>query len=119
MDTLGLAGVMPIYTKGYPYNRFPVYVKDRSAKDALFKSGIWLGITPMYPSPVHRIRELGGSFDNRHFEGAENISNTLVTLPTHALLNVRDTLSIQERVRSVCPQGNRTDHDSQMGAGCH
>jgi dTDP-4-amino-4,6-dideoxygalactose transaminase len=119
MDNLGLAGVMPIYAKGYPYNRFPVYLKDRSAKDALCKSGTWLGITPMYPSPVHRIMELDGSFKNRHFEGAEDISNSLVTLPTHALLNVRDTTSIQERVRSVCPRRKRTDRGLQRGVGCH
>jgi perosamine synthetase len=102
MDTLGLAGVMPIYAKGYPYNRLPVYMKDRTAKDALCNSGTWLGITPMYPSPVHRIRELDGSFENRHFEGAEYISNTLVTLPTHILLNAKDTASICEQVGVVC-----------------
>ena len=119
MDTLGLGGVMPIYARGYPYNRFPVYVKDRSAKDALCKSGSWLGITPMYPSPVHRIRELDGSFNNRHFEGAETISNILVTLPTHALLNVVDTTSIDGLVRSVCTQRKRCDHDLRMGVGCH
>lgn len=102
MDTLGLAGVMPIYAKGHPYNRLPVYLKDRSAKDALCKSGTWLGITPMYPSPVHQIRELDGSFENRDFEGAEKISNTLVTLPTHILLNAEDTTSICEQVGVAC-----------------
>ena len=119
IKNLGLSGEMPIYASGYPYNRFPVYVKERSVKDALCESGDWIGITPMYPSPVHRIRELKGQYAHLNFKGAESISNTLVTLPTHALLNVRDTLSIQERVRSVYPQGNRTDHDSQMEVGCH
>jgi len=119
IESLGLSGEMSIYASGYPYNRFPVYVEERSVKDALCESGHWFGITPMYPFPVHRIQELEGYFENLHFEGAENISNTLVTLPTHALLNVRDTTVIRERVSSVCPQRKRTGHDLQMGVGCH
>jgi dTDP-4-amino-4,6-dideoxygalactose transaminase len=119
IERLGLSGEIPIYASGHPYNRFPVYVEERSVKDGLCESGHWFGITPMYPFPVHRIKELEGHFDNLHFEGAENISNTLVTLPTHALLNVRDTTSIEERVKSVCPNRKRTDHDFRMGVGCH
>jgi dTDP-4-amino-4,6-dideoxygalactose transaminase len=119
MESFGLSGEMPIYASGYPYNRFPVYVGRRSEKDALCESGHWSGITPMYPFPVHRIRELKGQFDHLNFEGAETISNTLVTLPTHALLKARDTASIHELVRSVCPRRKSRDHDSRMGVGCH
>jgi dTDP-4-amino-4,6-dideoxygalactose transaminase len=119
IESLGLSGELPIYASGYPYNRFPVYVEGRHGKDALCESGHWIGITPMYPSPVHRIRELKGQFDHFKFEGAETISNTLVTLPTHALLNESDTASIHELVRSVCPQGKNCDLDSRIGVGFH
>ena len=119
IGSLGLAAEMPIYAGGYPYNRFPVYVEERSMKDALCESGHWFGITPMYPSPVHRIPELKGYFDHLEFGGAEGISNTLVTLPTHVLLDARDTTSIQERVGSVCHRREKNDCDLQKGVRCH
>ncbi|MBE0568166.1 MAG: DegT/DnrJ/EryC1/StrS family aminotransferase [Deltaproteobacteria bacterium] len=98
MTRLGLSGRMPIYSRGYSYNRFPVFSKDKRAKDALCEEGDLFGITPMYPSPVHRIPELRGSFDRLEFGGADRVSDTLVTLPTHILLDDRDSESISERV---------------------
>jgi dTDP-4-amino-4,6-dideoxygalactose transaminase len=119
IEGLGLTGEMPIYVKGHVYNRFPVYTMDRSAKDALCESGNWVGITPMYPSPVHRIPELEGYFDRLEFEGADEISDTVVTLPTHILLNKSDTTLIRERVRDVCRRRDGNEHDSSKGIGCH
>jgi perosamine synthetase len=98
MIRLGLSGRMPIYSSGYIYNRFPVFVKDKAAKEALCSSAGRLGISPMYPSSVHRIRELDGCFDALEFKGADRISETLVTLPTHILLEDRDSEEICERV---------------------
>ena len=98
LDRLGLSGRMPIYTNGYSYNRFPVFMKDKPAKDAVCLSGERFGITAMYPSSVHRIRELKGNFDRFEFAGADRVSDTLVTLPTHVLLNDRDTDRIAGQV---------------------
>ncbi|MBE0604111.1 MAG: DegT/DnrJ/EryC1/StrS family aminotransferase [Deltaproteobacteria bacterium] len=95
---LGLSGRCPVYSGECPYNRFPVFAGDRRSKEALCEEAEMLGITPMYPSAVHRIPELGGSFDGQEFRGADRVSDTLVTLPTHILLEDRDTESIGERV---------------------
>jgi len=95
---LGLPNGWPIYSGEWSYNRFPVYAGDRRSKDALCTEGDMLGITPMYPSAVHRIPELLGRFDGMEFGGADRISDTLVTLPTHILMDDRDTESIGERV---------------------
>lgn len=98
MKRLGLSGRWPIYSGDCPYNRFPVYAGDKVSKDALCREGDMLGITPMYPSAVHRIPELRGCFDGLEFGGADRISDTLVTLPTHILMDDRDSESIGERV---------------------
>ncbi len=95
---LGLAGKLPIYTGECPYNRFPVFAASRRSKDELCSAGDALGITPMYPSAVHRIPELRGCFDGLEFPGADSVSDTLVTLPTHVLLDDRDSETIGERV---------------------
>jgi len=52
----------------------------------------------MYPSAVHRIPQLRGCFDGQEFPGADRVSDTLVTLPTHVLLDERDFERIGERV---------------------
>jgi len=95
---LGLAGRMPIYSGECPYNRFPVFAVDRRTKEAMCSEWEDLGITPMYPSAVHRIPELRGCFEGREYPGADRVSDTLVTLPTHVLLDDRDIEKIGERV---------------------
>jgi perosamine synthetase len=99
MKRLGLSGGrMPIYTRGYSYNRFPVFSKDKRTKDVLCMAGDTLGITPMYPSAVHRIPELRGCFDKQEFGGADRVSDTLVSLPTHILLDDSESEMICEQV---------------------
>ena len=100
-NRLGLAGSMPIYSGSFAYNRFPVYTGDRRSKDALCAEGDLLGITPMYPSAVHRIPQLRGCFEGAEFRGADLVSDTLVTLPTHILLDDRDSESIGDRVAGL------------------
>ena len=95
---LGLSGRMPIYSGDCPYNRFPVFAADWRSKEELCAAGDDLGITPMYPSAVHRIPELRGCFDGLEFPGADRVSDTLVTLPTHALIDDRDSDTICEQV---------------------
>ncbi len=97
-ERLGLAGRMPIYSGGCPYNRFPVFAADRGTKEAICVECDGLGVTPMYPSAVHRIPQLRGCFDGQEFPGADRVSDTLVTLPTHVLLDERDFERIGERV---------------------
>lgn len=83
-----------------PYLRFPIYAKSKSMKEKLCKKGGCLGISPMYPGPVHRIREIRGEFPNARYAHSETISDTLVALPTHSLLKEKDMVQITETVRS-------------------
>ena len=117
IEALGLTDAMPIYANGYPYNRFPVYLGDKSSKDALCESGNRIGITPMYPYPVHRIQEIQENLDHRDFEGAETISDTLVTLPTHVLLNEEDEMTIREAVKNVLRHEQKSEPVFRQGIG--
>jgi hypothetical protein len=117
IEQLGLDGTMPIYSGGHPYNRFPVYVEDRAARDTLCEAGMPYGITAMYPFPVNRIGELKGHFDGLPLEGAESVSDTLATLPTHSFLLESDAASIRERVRSAGLRRNGADRRMRADAG--
>jgi dTDP-4-amino-4,6-dideoxygalactose transaminase len=97
-DTFQLSGRMRIYDNGIHYNRFPIYVENKAIKDEICKIGNVLGISPMYPSPIHEISEIKQNFKNIHFKYSEIISDTLVTLPTHSLLNQKDLINIREAV---------------------
>lgn len=119
IEDLELSDGMPIHAGGIPYNRFPIYLDGRASKEELCASGNRLGISPMYPSPIHRIQEIKELFDRRDFEGAETVSDTLVTLPTHILLNENDKMMILEAVKKVSRQERRNEPTFRQGAGFH
>jgi dTDP-4-amino-4,6-dideoxygalactose transaminase len=98
IDSFRISGRKGIYANGIPYNRFPIYVGNKSIKDSLCKKGDVMGISPMYPSPIHKIPEIKECFDNHGYEQSNEISDTLVTLPTHPLLINKDLMRISETV---------------------
>jgi dTDP-4-amino-4,6-dideoxygalactose transaminase len=98
IDVLKFSGRMLIYDNGIPYNRFPIYVENKKLKDKICNIGNVHGISPMYPSPIHEINEINGSFKKMDFRYSEIISETLITLPTHSLLNRKDLEKILEIV---------------------
>lgn len=98
IEAFQLSGRMPIYDNGIHYNRFPIYVENKTIKDGICKIGNVFGISPMYPSPIHEIDEIKENFKNMNFRYSEIISWTLVTLPTHSLLNKKDLENIREIV---------------------
>jgi dTDP-4-amino-4,6-dideoxygalactose transaminase len=110
---------MQIYANGFPYNRFPIYLEGKASKEELCESGNRMGISPLYPFPIHRIPEIKEMFDRRDFEGAETISDTLVTLPTHVLLNEEDKMTISEAVKKVLKHEQRNEQPFRQGVGCH
>jgi len=81
-------------------------------------AGDRIGISPMYPSPVHRIQELAGMFDPSNFEGAEQISATLVTLPTHILLKEKDRAKVCDTVLNLPLDGKKIEHGQPQRVGC-
>ena len=118
IEHLELSNGMQIYANGFPYNRFPIYLEGKASKEELCESGNRMGISPMYPFPIHRIQEIKEMFDRRDFEGAETISDTLVTLPTHILLNENDTMMIHEAVKINLRHGQKNEHTFRQGVGC-
>jgi dTDP-4-amino-4,6-dideoxygalactose transaminase len=119
IESLELSNGLQIHANGFPYNRFPIYLEGKASKEELCESGNRMGISPMYPFPIHRIQEIKEIFDRRDFKGAETISDTLVTLPTHILLNEKDKLMIREAVKKVLRQEQRNEHTFRQGSGCH
>jgi perosamine synthetase len=119
IERLELSNGLQIHANGVPYNRFPIYLGGKASKDELCESGNRLGISPMYPYPIHRIREIQENLDHRDFEGAETISDTLVTLPTHVLLNEEDKIMIREAVKKVLRHERKIEPTFPQAIGCH
>jgi dTDP-4-amino-4,6-dideoxygalactose transaminase len=85
---------VPIYSSPFPCIRFPVLFRDASRKDAACGLLRHLGVSPMYPAPVHGIREIRDQLRGATCPGAERIAGRLATLPTHALVSgpVQDSI---------------------------
>jgi perosamine synthetase len=118
IERLELSNGMKVHSSGIPYNRFPIYLEGKASKEELCESGNRLGISPMYPFPVNRIQEIQEDLDHRDFEGAERISDTLATLPTHVLLNEEDKTMIREAVKKVLRHEQENEHAFRLGVGC-
>ena len=58
IERLELSNGLQIHANGVPYNRFPIYLGGKASKEELCESGNRLGISPMYPYPIHRIQEI-------------------------------------------------------------
>jgi dTDP-4-amino-4,6-dideoxygalactose transaminase len=80
--------------------RFPVLAKDPGNREELYARGKVHGISLMYPSPVNEIPEIKKQFDGRTYPRAKDVSERLVTLPTHPLVTKRDRSAI---VRTLNP----------------
>lgn len=84
--------------KSIPFLRFPVICSDKETRDQLSslskKEG--LGIVKMYPTPVNEIQEIKDQFKDNKFPAARLVSDRLLTIPTHGLLNKRDKENICE-----------------------
>lgn len=118
IESFQLSGRMPIYDNGMYYNRFPMYLADKTSKDKLCEMGNALGISSMYPSPIHEIKEIKDNYKNVRFEFAELIADTLVTLPTHVLLNGKDRKMICEMVGDFIGREQRDEPAMPQRAGC-
>ena len=82
-----------------PYLRLPVMVSNCQSREKVLslsqKKG--LGVTAMYPAPIHEIEELKDQFKGSHYPVAKDVSQRLVTVPTHQLLRQGD----RERIAAL------------------
>jgi perosamine synthetase len=94
-----------------PYLRFPVVLETPEMKAQITnEQGRRLGISGMYPDTVAGIPQLQGRFAGRSFPRATRLVRSLVTLPTHPLLEPRDLkmiCSMLNDVSSRCSEGFR------------
>lgn len=78
------------------YLRFPVLCESREARDRLYATSrrLGLGLSLMYPAPIHEIDALRGQFDGQRFPRARAVVDRLVMLPTHGWVTERDRRAI-------------------------
>ena len=119
IEAFQLSGRMRIYDNRIHYNRFPIYVESKKIKDGICKIGNVFGISPMYPSPIHEISEIKDNFRNMNFEYSENISDTIVTLPTHSLIKKNDLEKITKVVRKYTGIEQEEEQAMRRIVECH
>ena len=79
-----------------PLVRMPVMVENKEERDRIYSEArkMGLGIGLMYPTPINEIRELGGRLNGSVYCSAKQVSERLVTIPTHGLLSSEDKQNI-------------------------
>jgi dTDP-4-amino-4,6-dideoxygalactose transaminase len=89
----------------HPYLRLPVSVTTPREKASLHAKAQarGLGLSVGYPVPLNEIPELRGALERRQFPSARHVADTLLTLPTHEWLSLRDKRAIVDCMTSASP----------------
>ena len=89
--------------RGIPYLRLPTLLQDRQTRELIYASSQakGLGLSLMYPTPVNEIEEIKTAFSGQVFSGAKRVAETMLTLPTHHLLNATDKKAIRDLLSSA------------------
>ena len=100
----------PKWTPETTYLRFPLLMTDSRQKAKLCQSSNdqGLGISALYPCPIHEIPELKDRFGARRYPGAKMLSETLVTLPIHQYVVQSDIDRIASVVESLHAESEKT-----------
>jgi len=85
--SLDLDRTIGIYSQAFPCLRFPIYSGDATGKKAICEKFRYMGISPMYPASVNEIREIQGSLTEGSCPSSEKVAETLITLPTHSMMD--------------------------------
>ena len=88
IDALGLIK----YCNNISYLRLPILALDHESREKilLFSKREGLGMSAMYPIPIHEIEELREQFKGVNFPIAKEVSRRILTIPTHQLLTQSD-----------------------------
>lgn len=74
------------------YLRLPIIALDHESREKLLslskRQG--LGLSAMYPMPINEIKELRERFEGSSFPVAKEVSQKILTIPTHQLLTQSD-----------------------------
>ncbi|MEW8027527.1 MAG: DegT/DnrJ/EryC1/StrS family aminotransferase [Candidatus Thiodiazotropha sp.] len=87
------------------YLRYPVRITDELLREKLINDAKRYGITISYPNSINRLKEIEGFIVNPgRFEGAEQISEQLITLPTHVYINDKVKIDINKIINRYVSQ---------------
>lgn len=86
-----------------PYLRFPLLMENRAMRDAVLRRSLeeGLGISQLYPTPIHQIPQIKEQFKGQSYPAASHIAECLITLPTHPLVRSED----RERIIHILNAG--------------
>ncbi len=90
-------------TDARPYLRLPIVARDSQTRRRLcsLAERRGLGIAVAYPTPINEIPEIASAFDGQRFPAAAQLSERLLTLPTHHWLSERDKRAIAAACRDL------------------
>lgn len=76
--------------------RYPLMVKDNALREEIHARSVshGMGISRMYPAPVHEIAEIRDRFAFRKYPKAKELAERILTFPTHHLLTEKDRQKI-------------------------
>ncbi len=92
------------------YLRLPVIMESRKQKRTVCRDAkrSGLGITPMYPCPIHEIPQIADCFTGLNFPAASLVADRLITIPLHKFVKDRDR---EEIVRLITAARGRNFRD--------
>ncbi|MBI3805588.1 MAG: DegT/DnrJ/EryC1/StrS family aminotransferase [Nitrospirae bacterium] len=108
-------------TSAAPYLRFPVLVDDREMRDRIFavSQERGLGVSLMYPTPIHEISQICDAFEHAAFPGATEITDRLLTFPTHPLISEKDKDAIIALFdKTPCNEDRSSADRGKVTVGC-
>lgn len=87
---------MPVYL------RYPIKITQKEKREAILTHAKRYGITKSYPKSLNLLIEIDKFLVNPgKFEGSEEISRQLITLPTHAFINNNDRENIKNIIEEM------------------
>ncbi len=83
--------------------RLPWHIKSQSLRLKILEKSrqFGLGIAAIYPFPISQIPSLKKDFQPEAYPVAESCTRTLVTLPVHPFVTLRDIARIQQFLRNL------------------
>jgi len=88
----------------YPFHRYPTLIADKMIRDSIIKELKSIGISGalFYPCPLNELPGLCDILqDSRIYPNAKRLSDTLITLPVHGGVTLRDMLSIKSVIEKA------------------
>ena len=82
----------------HPYLRLPILAATPQRREQMhsFAERRGLGVSVAYPTPINEIPEISHLFAGRRFPSARQVSQRILTIPTHQWISEKDKRAIAE-----------------------